>query len=89
MPQLVLDGAEQNAAALEGLGQISPIITRYAKVEELYLEQKQKQPETNLKQDFRAQVVNLYASILVYQVAIISHSKRHSIGKFPELDALV
>ncbi len=82
MPQLVLSGTEQNAAALQGLAQISPIITRYAKVEEIYIEQRRKHQDTNLNKDFRTQVVSLYTNILVYQGAIISHSKRHPIGEF-------
>ena len=82
MQQLVLNGAEQNAAALQGLAQISPILTRYARVEKIYIEQRRKHQDTNLNKDFRTHVVNLYVNILVYQVAIVSHSKRHPISEF-------
>ncbi|RAK77846.1 uncharacterized protein BO72DRAFT_97339 [Aspergillus fijiensis CBS 313.89] len=80
--QLVLSGAEQNAAALQGLAHISPIITRYAKVEEIYMEQRRKHDAITFEKDFRAQVVKLYVGILVYQGTIIAHSKRHRIGEF-------
>ncbi|KAJ5481902.1 hypothetical protein N7475_000714 [Penicillium sp. IBT 31633x] len=87
---LVLGGAEQNAAALEGLAEISLIITRYAKIEDVYFEQRQKGEDTSLKQDFRSQIVDLDAKILMYQIAIISHSKRRSILQYaraiPRLD---
>ncbi|CAI7573132.1 unnamed protein product [Penicillium pancosmium] len=88
--QIILGGSEQNAAAIEGLAQISPIITRYARVEEIYIEQRQKNQSTILSKDFRAQVVDLYAKILAYQVAIISHCQRHTITQYvraiPKLD---
>ncbi|KAL4919648.1 hypothetical protein BDW62DRAFT_199662 [Aspergillus aurantiobrunneus] len=51
--QLVLNGIEQNAAAIEGLAQIFPIITRYAKMEEIYIEQRQKYPDTNLNKELK------------------------------------
>lgn len=77
-----MSGAEQNAAALQGLAQISPIITRYAKVEEIYIEQRREHQAIDLNKDFRAQVVNLYTNILVYQGTIILHSKRNRLGEF-------
>ncbi|KAJ5764963.1 hypothetical protein N7520_004522 [Penicillium odoratum] len=80
--QLVLSGAEQNAAALQGLAQISPIITRYAKVEEIYIEQRRKNQAIDLKKDFRTQVVNLYTNILVYQGTVISHNKRNRLVQY-------
>ncbi|KAJ5634581.1 hypothetical protein N7528_002423 [Penicillium herquei] len=80
--QLVLSGAEQNAAALQGLAQISPIITRYAKVEEIYIEQQRNQQAIDLNKDFRIQVVNLYTNILVYQGTIIGHSKRSRLAQY-------
>ncbi|KAJ5721536.1 uncharacterized protein N7483_009470 [Penicillium malachiteum] len=80
--QLILSGAEQNAAALQGLAQISPIITRYAKVEEIYIEQRQRSQAIDLNKDFRTQVVNLYTTILVYQGTIISHSKRNRLVQY-------
>lgn len=76
-----MGGSEQNAAAIEGLAQIAPIITRYARVEEIYIEKRQKNKSTNLSKDFRTQVVDLYAKILAYQVAIISHCQRHTISE--------
>ncbi|KAJ5995390.1 hypothetical protein N7481_002367 [Penicillium waksmanii] len=79
--QIVLGGPEQNAAAIEGLAQISLIITRYARVEEIYIEQRQQNQSTTLSKDFRTQVVDLYAKILAYQVAIISHCQRQTINK--------
>ncbi|KAJ5724453.1 hypothetical protein N7493_006181 [Penicillium malachiteum] len=79
---LVLSGTEQNAAALQGLAQISPIITRYAKVEEIYIEQRRENQAVDLNKDFRLQVVNLYTSILVYQGAIIAHSKRSRLSQY-------
>ncbi|CAG8345569.1 unnamed protein product [Penicillium salamii] len=88
--QLVLSGAEQNAAALQGLAQISPIITRYAKVEEIYIEQRREHQAIDLNKDFRAQVVNLYTNILVYQGTIILHSKRNRLVQYaralPKID---
>ncbi|KAJ5717884.1 hypothetical protein N7488_003530 [Penicillium malachiteum] len=80
--QLVLSGAEQNAAAIQGLAQISPIITRYAKVEEIYIEQRQNQQAMDLNKDFRTQVVNLYTNILIYQGTIIEHSKRSRLAQY-------
>lgn len=78
----MLNGTEQNAAAMQGLARISPIITRYAKIEEIYIEQRRMNDDIVLNNDFRMHVVNLYTSILVYEGAIILHSKRASIGKF-------
>ncbi|KAJ5642154.1 hypothetical protein N7490_006154 [Penicillium lividum] len=80
--QLVLSGTEQNAAALQGLAQISPIITRYAKVEEIYIEQRRENQAIDLNKDFRTQVVNLYTNILVYQGTIISHNKRNRLVRY-------
>lgn len=82
MQQFALSGTEQNAAALEGLAQIFPIITRYAKVEEIYIQQRQKHPDAKLNKDFKVQVVNLYVNILTYQIAVTSHCKRHTISEF-------
>lgn len=72
----------QNAAALKGLGEISSMVTRYAKIEEIYFERTQRSSDTKLDKEFRALVVDLYVKILMYQVSIASHCKRSRIGKF-------
>jgi hypothetical protein len=76
---MALNGAEQNTAALEGLAQISPLVARYAKIEELYIKHRN---DTKLNKAFRACLTDLYVTILRYQVSVAHHCQRNKFGKF-------
>ncbi|PYH48700.1 uncharacterized protein BP01DRAFT_110544 [Aspergillus saccharolyticus JOP 1030-1] len=78
----VLSDTEQNAAALQGLAEIAPLITRYAKVELCYWTENQRKKDTadKFEQDFRALLVELYVKILVYEMSIVAHCRRGRLG---------
>lgn len=79
---MALSGSEQNAAALEGLAEISPMVARYAKIEDIYLEQQRKHKDTTkLKTQFKTRLIDLYAKILEYQVSMACHCKRSKLGE--------
>ena len=57
-----LNDSAQNAAALEGLALIAPVIARYSEVEMIYL----RESDVTLKNDFENCLIELYTSILIY-----------------------
>ena len=81
-----LNDSAQNAAALEGLALIAPVIARYSEVEMIYL----RESDVTLKNDFEKCLIELYTSILIYQISTACHCKRSTFTRFlralPKMD---
>ena len=84
--QGALNDSEQNEAALDGLAQIAPIVAQYAEIESIYINTS----STTFTKSFEDCLVDLYVSILKYQVAAGHHCKRSTFVRFlravPKLD---
>ncbi|KAF4625153.1 hypothetical protein G7Y89_g13014 [Cudoniella acicularis] len=76
--QVALNDSEQTEAALEGLSEISLIISRYTEVEAIYLMNKD---TTSLKKDFEECLINLYMNVLEYQVVTACHCKSNTFNR--------
>ena len=76
--QGALNDSAQNTAAMEGLSRICPIIDRYLLMEAIYLGNQ----DRSRHEDFEKNLVDLYASILLYQVAAACHCKRSTFSRF-------
>ena len=76
--QGALNDSAQNIAAIEGLSRISPIVDRYLLMETIYLDVQNRSRHV----DFEKYLVDLYASILKYQVAAACHCKRSTFSHF-------
>ena len=81
-----MNDSAQNAAALEGLAFIAPVIARYSEVEMIYL----RDSDVILKNDFEKCLIELYTSILIYQISTACHCKRSTFTRFlralPKMD---
>ena len=76
--QGALNDSAQNTAAMEGLSQISPIVDRYLLMETIYLGVQ----DRSRHEEFEKCLVDLYATILMYQVAAACHCKRSTFSRF-------
>ena len=76
--QGALNDSEQNAAALDGLAQLAPIVAQYAEIEAIYLNTS----STTLMKSFEDCLIDLYVHILKYQVAAGCHCKRSTVTRF-------
>ena len=76
--QGALNDSAQNTAAMEGLSRISPIVDRYLLMETIYLGVQ----DRSRREDFEKYLVDLYASILKYQVSAACHCKRSTFSRF-------
>src|SRR6266536_4187703 len=71
---------ETRENALDGIETVSRTIARYIKVEDIYIVNR----NAVLDESFEKDLVNLYVSILEYQVSVAAHFRKSRFKRFVE-----